>query len=82
MSFKVNFEGGNLTSDSGLILYKEFDKKIGLSKTIKKSVSVKDHTHSNEEVMIQKGEELSKRTFVNNSLRQRQISVSTNPFMA
>ena len=22
---KVNFDGGNLTSDSGLILYKEFD---------------------------------------------------------
>ncbi|WP_181406475.1 transposase, partial [Terrilactibacillus laevilacticus] len=30
---KVNFDGGNLTSDSGLLLYKEFDEKIGLSQS-------------------------------------------------
>lgn len=55
---KVNFEGGNLTSDAGLLLYKEFDEKIGLSETIKKNVSINDpvnhHTHQNEDVMIQK----------------------------
>lgn len=28
---KINFEGGNLTSDSGILLYKEFDQKIGSS---------------------------------------------------
>lgn len=31
---KVNFDGGNLTSDSGLLLYKEFDEKIGLGQSI------------------------------------------------
>ncbi|MTI85370.1 MAG: IS1380 family transposase, partial [Firmicutes bacterium] len=33
---KLNFAGGNLTSDAGLLLYKEFDHKIGLSETVKK----------------------------------------------
>lgn len=31
---KINFEGGNLTSDAGLLAYKTFDEKIGLSKYI------------------------------------------------
>ena len=31
---KINFEGGNLTSDAGLMAYKAFDEKIGLSKCI------------------------------------------------
>ena len=26
-NIKVNFDGGDLTSDGGLLLYKEFDKK-------------------------------------------------------
>jgi hypothetical protein len=30
----MNFDGGTLSSDSGLLLYKEFDEKIGLSRTI------------------------------------------------
>lgn len=32
---KINFDGGNLTSDSGLILYSEFDERIGFSRTVK-----------------------------------------------
>ncbi|MEK5437511.1 MULTISPECIES: transposase [Paenibacillus] len=32
---KVNFEGGNLTSVAGLLLYKEFDHKLGLAQTVK-----------------------------------------------
>lgn len=32
---KISFDGGNLTSDSGLILYNEFDERIGFSRTIK-----------------------------------------------
>ena len=30
-NIKLNFAGGNLTSNSGLLLYKEFDNKIGSS---------------------------------------------------
>ncbi|WP_047152870.1 IS1380 family transposase [Aneurinibacillus tyrosinisolvens] len=55
---KINFEGGNLTSDAGLLLYKEFDEKIGFSQTIRQMLKIKDpvshHTHTNEDVMIQK----------------------------
>ncbi|WP_344909942.1 transposase, partial [Amphibacillus indicireducens] len=55
---KVNFDGGNLTSDSGLILYKEFDEKIGLSQSIQETLQVKDpvdhREHPNPDVVIQK----------------------------
>jgi len=56
---KVNFEGGNLTSDAGLILYREFDEKIGFSKTTKENLYVKDssadtRTHKNEDIAIQR----------------------------
>lgn len=55
---KVNFEGGNLTSDAGLLMYKEFDEKIGFSQTIRQMLNIKDpvshHTHTNEDVVIQK----------------------------
>ena len=30
---KINFKGGNLTSDAGIVAYQKFDEKIGLSKT-------------------------------------------------
>jgi len=39
---KINFDGGDLTSDAGLLLYKEFDEKIGFSKTIKDNIYVED----------------------------------------
>jgi hypothetical protein len=42
---KVNFEGGDLTSDAGLLLYKEFDHKLGLSQTIKQLLVVNDPVH-------------------------------------
>ena len=32
---KVNFDGGDLTSDAGLLLYKEFDHRIGLSDAVR-----------------------------------------------
>ncbi|MDN5323958.1 MAG: hypothetical protein PWQ67_2412 [Clostridia bacterium] len=55
---KVNFDGGDLSSDSGLLLIKEFDNKIGFSQLIKDVVKVNDpvnHTqHKNEEVILQK----------------------------
>ena len=36
----VNFGGGNLTSDAGMLLYKEFDGKIGFSKAIKDNLNI------------------------------------------
>jgi hypothetical protein len=55
---KVNFNGGDLTNDSGLLLYKEFDEKVGLSDLIRSNVVLNDPvdhtTHQNAEVIIQK----------------------------
>jgi len=56
---KINFEGGNLTSDAGLVLYREFDEKIGFSKTIKDNLEVEDRsadarTHKNQDIAIQR----------------------------
>ncbi|MEG2354325.1 MAG: transposase, partial [Clostridium sp.] len=55
---KVNFEGGDLTSDAGLLLYREFDEKIGFSEAIRDILRVKDKAkfriHSNSDIAIQK----------------------------
>ncbi|WP_379140267.1 transposase [Paenibacillus sp. sgz500992] len=55
---KVNFKGGDLTSDAGLLLYKSFDHKLGLSQTIKEQLVVHDNVvhrdHPNADVVIQK----------------------------
>lgn len=55
---KINFDGGDLTSDAGLLLYKEFDEKIGFGKTIRETLKVKDsakfRVHSNSDIAIQK----------------------------
>lgn len=55
---KVNFDGGDLTSDAGLLLYKEFDSKIGLSKAVEELLVVKDSVlhrdHPNSDVVLQK----------------------------
>ena len=55
---KINFDGGNLTSDSGLLLYSEFDKQIGFSRTIKDVFCVNDgishRNHRNEDILLQK----------------------------
>ena len=58
-NLKINFKGGNLTSDAGLILYKEFDEKIGFTKTIKDNLYVEDssadaRTHKNGDIAIQR----------------------------
>jgi hypothetical protein len=39
---KVNFDGGDLTNDAGLLLYKEFDEKMGLSQLIQSMVVLND----------------------------------------
>lgn len=56
---KIDFEGGDLTSDAGLLLYKEFDEKIGFSETIKENLYVEDisaeaRTHKNEDIVTQR----------------------------
>lgn len=55
---KVNFEGGDLTSDSGLLLYREFVEKLGLSDLIDANVDLNDpvshDTHQNNDVIMQK----------------------------
>jgi hypothetical protein len=50
----INFEGGNLTSDAGLLAYKAFDEKIGLSKCIQKVFpDKKDFIHQTADVFNQ-----------------------------
>lgn len=56
---KINFEGGDLTSDAGIIAYREFDEKIGLSKTIAENLYIKDSSddariHKNADIAIQR----------------------------
>lgn len=42
--FKINFSGGDLSSDSGLILIKEFAHKIGFYNLTKKTFKTNDTT--------------------------------------
>jgi hypothetical protein len=55
---KVNFNGGDLTSGAGLLLYKSFDHKLGFSQTIKEHLVANDSVihrdHPNADVVIQK----------------------------
>lgn len=57
-SLKINFDGGDLTNDAGLLLYREFDAKVGLSQLIQSLVHLDDpvnhHLHSNDSVVMQK----------------------------
>jgi hypothetical protein len=39
---KINFDGGDLSSDTGLLLIKEFIKKIGFEKVIRKTFKTND----------------------------------------
>ena len=40
---KINFNGGDLSSDGGLLLIKEFAARVGLIKLIKKFFKTHDH---------------------------------------
>ena len=42
---KINFNGGDLSSDGGLLLIKEFAAKIGLVKLVKQLFKTNDHTN-------------------------------------
>ena len=41
---KINFNGGDLSSDGGLLLIKEFAARVGLIKLIQKLFKTNDHT--------------------------------------
>jgi len=55
---KLSNNGGSLSSDTGELLIREFDEKIGFSRTLGKYVEIKDdrlyHTYSNGELLRQK----------------------------
>lgn len=55
---KINFDGGDLTGDAGMLLYQEFDHVIGLHQAVKKMVDIKDNVshrdHQNHDVIMQK----------------------------
>ena len=43
---KINFNVGNLSSDGGLLLIREFATKVGLIKLVKKLFKTNDHTNN------------------------------------
>ena len=53
---KINFDGGDLSSDAGLLLIKEFAAKIGFTKLIKKKFKTNDKSvrfHKDDENLLQ-----------------------------
>ena len=54
---KLNFDGGDLSSDAGLLLIKEFAEKLGLTALIKKAFKTNDHAkfriHTDTENLLQ-----------------------------
>ena len=53
---KINFDGGDLSSDAGLLLIKEFAAKIGFSKLVKKKFKTNDKSvrfHKDNENLMQ-----------------------------
>lgn len=54
---KINFDGGDLSSDAGLLLIKEFVSKIGIDKVISKSFKTNDSAlfryHTDRENLLQ-----------------------------
>jgi len=55
---KLSNDGGSLSSDTGEFIFREFDEKIGFSKTLAQHLSLKDtrayFIHSNENLLRQK----------------------------
>ena len=55
---KLSNDGGSLSSDTGEFIFREFDEKIGFSKTLARHLYLKDdrkyHVHSNENLLRQK----------------------------
>ena len=56
-SYKINFSGGNLSSDSGLLLLHEFIEKLGLNQLFKnrfKTTDKANRQHLDDEILLQK----------------------------
>lgn len=55
--FKINFDGGDLSSDAGLLLIKEFAAKIGFEDLVNKTFKTNDHAlfrhHTDPENLLQ-----------------------------
>lgn len=55
--FKINFDGGDLSSDAGLLLIKEFAAKIGFEDLVRKNFKTNDHAlfrqHTDHENLLQ-----------------------------
>ncbi|WP_299095878.1 transposase, partial [uncultured Metabacillus sp.] len=55
---KLSNDGGSLSSDTGEFIFREFDEKIGFSKTLAGHLNLKDSrtyfVHSNENLLRQK----------------------------
>jgi hypothetical protein len=55
---KISNDGGSLSSDTGEFIFREFDEKVGFSKTLAKHLNLKDtrayFLHSNENLLRQK----------------------------
>jgi hypothetical protein len=55
---KLSNDGGALSSDTGELIFREFDEKIGFSKTLTQNLKLKDrrlyYHHSNENLLRQK----------------------------
>ena len=43
---KIDFDGGNLSSDGGMLLIKEFAAKIGFEDLVRKNFKTNDHAAS------------------------------------
>lgn len=53
----INFEGGELTSDAGLLAYREFDQKLGFSQCLEEHFYMEDdcyRVHTSRSIIIQK----------------------------
>ena len=57
-SIKLSSDGGALSSDTGELIFREFDEKSGFSQTIAKHLNLKDERsfciHQNEQLLRQK----------------------------
>jgi hypothetical protein len=55
--FKINFAGGDLSSDAGLLLIKEFAAKIGFEDLVRKNFKTTDYAifrhHTDSENLLQ-----------------------------
>jgi len=66
---KINFNGGNLSSDAGLLLFHEFVHKLGLHQLLKHSFKTTDKAnrqHLDDEILLQKIYQMCSGYFIDN----------------